>query len=1050
MIVLKRKAIAALSFIFVLILMNGCSNKINTWASRQYHMATTRWNVYFNGKESLRKGQELIAANHREDFDKLLPIYFENDIAARESASAEMERAVSKAVKAIELHSITAKPKRKKGKRDSEKYREFRRKKEYNNMIDECYLLLGKAQFYRREYYSTERTFRYILREYQDLPMHYEAAIYYARTLAEQDKYFRALRTLEDVIKEDGFPEQLLAVARAAKADLYMRRGLNKEAIEELEYLKKNTKKSQGQSRYYYILAQLYAIEGEIEKAQATYADLVETHPEYEYAFHAKLNKALLFGRYDLAAGGDKVKAELRNLIRDGRNKEYLDQVYYTLGKVYEKEGDVDAAEENYLESIEHNQTNKKQRAQTLLTLGNLYFDVKKDYTLALENYQQASGLITEDYPDYELVKERLDGLTQLAQNLYTVYEQDSLRKVAQMPMVERESFIKKLMLAEREAVKDKTRRTKKAVQKSLKSIDRPIGEWYFYNPMAVAQGKKEFERKWGLINLTDNWRSKQEPFQLSAEERSKQSKDILHFRSYEDYVAKLPLTAKSLQASKEKSINALYNAGVIYEDEMSDYLQAKSSFEEVLERNPENSEKKLRTNYHLYMLNSLLGSEQEADRYKNIVLKEFPNSDLARVLQDPAYYTKMAQRGRDAERLYEKAYNAYAQNKFEEAKKLCSEGMDKYQQMFSYQRFAFLSAMTKAYTESPDSFKKALLEVQSTATDTKILKTSQQLLARLEKGEIPNKNIRKVKRNYTAADFEKPESNKDEEKISLSRKKKIPTEYTMEASAKHYVALILPRDLKAGVLEGIENFNQDKFSDRRIRARRRNFSLNTDIILIESFAGKEDALLYFGQFIVAQKEILKEINEVDYTNLIISENNLLKLTADRDVLPYLDFYAYHYFGEGEEPEDEKQEKIEPEPKKKKEVEIQKLSKEDLQPDVVYRNTPNAQHSFVLLVPKKGVDVNYLWTALHHFDAKYKVKKERLGTRRMLVVEGIGSQQEAMQYLTKIVNVDYIYENLKDVEYRNFVISKENLSILQSTNAVDNYIQFFKNNYLTK
>lgn len=109
MVSLKRNIFTAIFVILLLTFISSCSNRVNTWASRQYHMATTRWNVYFNGKESLKKGQELIAQNHQENFDKLLPIYFENDIQARESASAPMERAVNKAVKAIELHSITVK-----------------------------------------------------------------------------------------------------------------------------------------------------------------------------------------------------------------------------------------------------------------------------------------------------------------------------------------------------------------------------------------------------------------------------------------------------------------------------------------------------------------------------------------------------------------------------------------------------------------------------------------------------------------------------------------------------------------------------------------------------------------------------------------------------------------------------------------------------------------------------------------------------------------------------------------------------------------------------
>lgn len=1045
MVSLRNRIFVILGIGLLIITGYSCSNKVNTWASRQYHMATTRWNVYFNGKESLKKGQELIVQNHEENFDKLLPVYLENDIAARETASAQMERAVNKAVKAIELHSITAKPKRKKGKRESEKYREFRRKKEYNNMIDECYLLLGKAQFYRREYYSTERTFRYILREYQDMPMHYEAAIWYARTLGEQNKYFRALRTVEDVMEEEGFPEKLIPMARTAKADFYIRRGLYDQAIQELEFLKDNTKKANGQTRYYYLLAQLYTQQGKIDKAQATYTDLVATHPEYDYVFNANLSKALLYGDYNLAESDNKVKSELRRLIRDGRNRQYLDQVYYTLARVFEKEGNMDKAEENYLLAVEHNMNNAKQQAKTLLALGDLYFDQKKDYAAALESYQAASPLLTEDYPQYEEVKIRLESLTQLAENLKTVSVQDSLRRIALMPTFERENFIKEMMFAEREAIKSKSRREKKAVKESMKSIDRPIGEWYFYNPMAVAQGKKEFEKKWGVLNLTDNWRTEQEKLQIWAEERSEMSKDTLHFRTYEDYVSNLPLKPEALKESEEKSVNALYNTGVIYEDELDDYLKAKMSFEEVLERNPKDEEKRLRTNYHLYMLNSLLDNTAEAEKYKNIVLKEFPNSSLAKVLKDPAYYNKMAQAGKDAETLYEKAYTAYSAKNFDYAKELTNTGMSKYEGSATYQRFAFLNAMSKAYTESAEDFKKALEKVKAIATDTKILETSQALLAKLEKGQIPNQNVSKEEVIYTAADFEKPEVKKAA--VSLPEKLEIPKVYKMEAEAKHYFAMVLPRDLKGNVQRAITAFNDEKFAEKNLRVQRRNFSLNTDIILVEAFANKEEALQYFARMIVAQKDFLKAVNEVDYNNLIISENNLKKLTADRKVLPYLDFYAYHYFCEGKPVEEEKNEI--PEKTEERKVEA-KVNEGNLQSKVAYVHQPQSNHNFVLIVPSRGADVNYLWTALHHFDEQYKVKKERLGDKRMLVVRNIGNSQQAMEYLKKIVQVDYIYENLKDIEYRNFVITDDNLKLLRSTNAVDNYIQFFKNNYLTK
>ncbi len=333
-----------------------------------------------------------------------------------------------------------------------------------------------------------------------------------------------------------------------------------------------------------------------------------------------------------------------------------------------------------------------------------------------------------------------------------------------------------------------------------MKAIDRPIGEWYFYNPMAVAQGKKEFEKKWGNLSPTDNWRTEQQKFQLSAEERSKRSQDTLKFRTYEDYVAELPLTPKAVEDSKLKSINALYDVGVIYEDELDDYVQAKSSFEKVLERNPQNDEKRLRSHYHLYMLNKLLDKSAEAENHKKIILEKFPDSDLAKVLQDPRYYAKMAERGKNAEELYEKAYGAYAAKDFSQSKMLSEQGMKQFKGFANYQRFAFLNAMSKAYTDSPENFKLALEEVKEAATDKKILAVTEELLAKLEKGEVPNQNVNKKEIVYTAADFENPEVKKTEITDEMPQKVEIPKVYKLEEKAKHYFALILPRDLQVAV----------------------------------------------------------------------------------------------------------------------------------------------------------------------------------------------------------------------------------------------------------
>ena len=63
-----------------------------------------------------------------------------------------MERAIQKASKLISLKSITAKPEIKEKGRSPLQETDLLERKEYNEWVDDSYLLIGKARFYKQEY----------------------------------------------------------------------------------------------------------------------------------------------------------------------------------------------------------------------------------------------------------------------------------------------------------------------------------------------------------------------------------------------------------------------------------------------------------------------------------------------------------------------------------------------------------------------------------------------------------------------------------------------------------------------------------------------------------------------------------------------------------------------------------------------------------------------------------------------------------------------------------------------------------------------------------
>jgi len=90
-----------------------------------------------------------------------------------------MDRAIDKAGTAIPRHSL------------------FFRNVEYNKWIDDCYMLIGKAQFYKQDYSNSRRTMEYLMKQYAGSPTELEASIWYMGTYLQQKRYEDAAAQVE-------------------------------------------------------------------------------------------------------------------------------------------------------------------------------------------------------------------------------------------------------------------------------------------------------------------------------------------------------------------------------------------------------------------------------------------------------------------------------------------------------------------------------------------------------------------------------------------------------------------------------------------------------------------------------------------------------------------------------------------------------------------------------------------------------------------------------------------------------------------------------------
>ena len=95
-------------------------------------------------------------------------------------------------------------------------------------------------------------------------------------------------------------------------------------------------------------------------------------NPPYKMAFNAHISAA---GTFTGIGDAEKLKKELRKMLRDNKNREFRDQIYFAIGNISMKEGNKKQAKEEYTKSASLSSANLYQRALSCLTLAQIYFE---------------------------------------------------------------------------------------------------------------------------------------------------------------------------------------------------------------------------------------------------------------------------------------------------------------------------------------------------------------------------------------------------------------------------------------------------------------------------------------------------------------------------------------------------------------------------------------------------------------------------------------------------------------------------------------------------
>jgi len=887
-------------FVIFIVLIAGCSTEKNTPARRAYHNVTAFYNIYFNGKESFREGLDRYKQQYQDDYSQLLPVFIYGEPGLQQSIKPQMERVVEKSSKAIRLHSITVKPDAKRGRLSPEE-KAFYNQSEYNKYVDDSYLLIAKALFYQMDYVASAKTLEYILNEYSDSSLLIDAKIWLARTDLQRKDYSDAYSVLKSLSDEENLSDKQKTAFRLTYGTYYMRQNKLKAAEEWLKLSLVDMKDRYQAQRINYILGQLAVEFGEPRKATLHFEKVLKLRPPYYMEFNANIQIA----RLSSGSNSRTMIARLEKMLRDDKNRDYQDQIYYALGQIYLRNNNRSKAVEHFKKAAYYSVQNKNQKGLAYLTLAQLYFE-DEAYRNAQAYYDSAVTSLEKDYPGYADLYRKNENLTELVTNLIQVETQDSLLQLAAMPEADRKRIVSKMIseLRAQDRAEEQRKRTSgggysRGQNRQLRTQGSNEGKWYFYNPNAKSFGEPEFKRRWGERALEDNWRRRDKQVvafsgELTEEQAAaKMEEELKKEERYkpENYLKNIPLTDSAKLHAEFLIREGLYNAAHVYYSQLNDVESAVSTYEELLNRYQQGAYV-LPTHYQLFTIFTEQGNTQKASEQKQIILTRFSNTQFAEVLRDPNYFRKYKQKEDERQMAYEQVLSDYQQGDYTRVVASSNKALQDPLLDNFHPKYAFLKALSLGKIQGNASLIQKLEEVNKQYPRDPVAKQSEELIAFIQKDELQKTraDISKYQQEAAFKDLQVEEQQKDERIVNTVGK------YSYEPEALHYFVLAVGKQVNLNQLRfNLINFNLDYYLQEDYNVSDRQLNEYSQLLIVKKFDELEKARDYFFTFDAKQGLVFQGVENEGYQYFIISVDNYVTLTAERSISDYLQFFQGAY-----------------------------------------------------------------------------------------------------------------------------------------------------------
>jgi tetratricopeptide (TPR) repeat protein len=872
---MRKSAILKVCYFFIITALLSCSSK-NTFVNRTFHNLSGEYNGLYNANLKIEEGEEKLAQMHEDKYDRVLSIFQYADKTKAKAIYPLMDDAIKRTSTVIQRHTILDKhgneiP-------AAEKW------------IDDNWLAYGKAQFYKREYFDAIETFTYIESTYKKEPTRFAASLWLAKTYLELTQLREAEDKLDYLRNQRDLPRKLKAEYEAVAADFYLQVKNVQKGIDHLTKASILEKKKSKRVRYLFILAQLHQKQNNYKKAYSLYSKVIKMNPSYEMDFNARINRARCYDGDD--KGGETVKKELGKMERDPKNKEYLDQIYYALAGIAQKENNEEEAVTLLNMSVKAATVNTNQKALSYLELGKIFFE-RPEYKKAQAYYDSTITYLSNDHPNYTEILNKRNSLTKLMKYLRTIQLEDSLQQLSKLSKEDQEKVVNNKLQSE-EAEKQKQKEEQQQVNQIFnqggsgmpteQQTSQSGSNWYFYNPQALSFGLNEFAKKWGNRNLEDNWRRSARTMTiqdevvevhdstLTATKEVKSDKEFKEIKKQE-YLKSIPTSQEAIDKSKMKVVDAYYNAAMLYKDQLNDPKNSVLMFEELLEKYPKNKFE-LQSLYQLYRLYLAMNEKEKSDHYKNIILNEHGESEYAAIIRNPNYAAEMAGKKSNLDLYYEETYRKYLNGEYASVIQRKGESDIMFPQNPYTPKFDYLKTLSIGKTQPLKNFELALQDiVRNYSTDS--IKDQAQAILDYIHGKPPEQM------------GEQPPAPDTVKKLYVYNP---DTTQMVIISFQNIGGPINSDTLK----RRLSNYNNKYYDLKGYTISSLMYDHRLQIVIVKEFQNKETAMEYYNG-LHDNDEVFGNLNPEAYDQFVLSTNNFASFVREKKLADYLDFFLHFY-----------------------------------------------------------------------------------------------------------------------------------------------------------